>query len=238
MYKMIGKMLDAAVLGNKRVQQYINSRFNMPGYSIINNTYLDDAIYTKDGIMYSLNDQIVTIGQVDDYMFNDIRSTDIVLDIGANIGGFALPASRKARHVFAVEPIFTSALTQNINRNHINTIDVFDVGLGESETAQHVKYESGERDVSLCSLSEIVNMCGKDIDFLKCDCEGGEWVITSRDIRNIRRIEMEVHLDKKSQNHPGMESVLEDAEFYFTKTILDSNCVIYHAINLRIKDDR
>jgi hypothetical protein len=30
-------------------------------------------------------------------------------------------------------------------------------------------------------------------DFLKCDCEGGEWQIRPGDLAGIRRIEMELH---------------------------------------------
>jgi FkbM family methyltransferase len=238
MYTAIGKILDAVILPNKRMQQYINTRFNLPGYTVMNNDYLSDAIYAHDGIRYVLNDQIVTIRQVDDYDFDDIRSTDNVLDIGANIGAFTLQASMKAKHVFAVEPLFTDALKQNIAMNSITNVDVFDVGLGESDTIIDIQYESAKHAVSMCSFSEIVNMCGKNIDFLKCDCEGGEWAITPRDIRNIRRIEIEVHIFKQPKKHTGFENVLSEAGFYYTKTVIDSNCVIYHAINTRFENER
>jgi hypothetical protein len=31
-------------------------------------------------------------------------------------------------------------------------------------------------------------------DFLKCDCEGAEWLIRPRDLDRIKRIEMELHI--------------------------------------------
>lgn len=42
------------------------------------------------------------------------------------------------------------------------------------------------------TLSQIIDFCG-GCDFLKCDCEGGEWFIKEGEIKNIRRIEMEYH---------------------------------------------
>jgi len=31
-------------------------------------------------------------------------------------------------------------------------------------------------------------------DFVKCDCEGAEWLIDPADLAGVRRIEMELHL--------------------------------------------
>jgi hypothetical protein len=31
-------------------------------------------------------------------------------------------------------------------------------------------------------------------DFLKCDCEGAEWLIRPADLAGVRRIEMELHM--------------------------------------------
>jgi hypothetical protein len=31
-------------------------------------------------------------------------------------------------------------------------------------------------------------------DFLKCDCEGGEWLMNPEDLAGIRRLEMELHI--------------------------------------------
>lgn len=42
-------------------------------------------------------------------------------------------------------------------------------------------------------LRKIIEMAG-GCDFLKCDAEGAEWLIRSRDLEGIRRIEMELHI--------------------------------------------
>jgi len=42
-------------------------------------------------------------------------------------------------------------------------------------------------------LKQIISMAG-GCDFLKCDCEGAEWLIEPTDFASVRRIEMELHL--------------------------------------------
>ena len=43
------------------------------------------------------------------------------------------------------------------------------------------------------TLRQIIGMAG-GCDFLKCDCEGGEWLMRPEDLGGIRRIEMELHI--------------------------------------------
>src|SRR4030042_4522220 len=42
----------------------------------------------------------------DRYRIEELRPKDIVLDLGANIGSFSLPAAKIAKEVTAVEPLF------------------------------------------------------------------------------------------------------------------------------------
>ena len=126
--------------------------------------------------------------------FNDIQKDDIVLDIGANIGGFSLFVSRFVKHVYAVEPLWYDMMKENIKLNNIKNITVFDKALGNGLIT--VSYNK-KRTLLGSSLTELINMCGGHVDFLKCDCEGAEWIISPDELKPIRRIEMEVHnLDK------------------------------------------
>jgi len=43
----------------------------------------------------------------------------VVLDLGANVGCFTLRAAQKAKHVYAVEPLYTDELVSNIALNEI-----------------------------------------------------------------------------------------------------------------------
>jgi len=51
------------------------------------------------------------------YKFQDINKEDIVLDLGGNVGGFALFAAKWAKHVYVVEPLYDDILSHNISLN-------------------------------------------------------------------------------------------------------------------------
>ena len=133
-----------------------------------------------------------TLNQVlAEYRFHDTRPTDTVLDIGANVGGFSLFMSKNVKHIYAVEPLFTDILLKNIHNNNIKNITVIDKGIGD--TPFSCEYSGRKKYIDCISLTEILKLCGDKIDFLKCDCEGGEWHIKPHELDGIRRIEAEVH---------------------------------------------
>ena len=126
-----------------------------------------------------------------EYRFYDIHSTDMVLDIGANVGGFSLFMSKNVKHIYAVEPLFTDTLQKNINNNNIKNITVINKGLGDSPFL--CEFGDLKKRIDCISLTEILKLCDGKIDFLKCDCEGGEWNIKPHELNGIRRLEVEVH---------------------------------------------
>jgi FkbM family methyltransferase len=128
---------------------------------------------------------------VDEYFFEDIREDDIVLDIGANAGAFCIRAARKSRNVIAVEPVTTAILEKNIRLNGVS-VRVIEGALGRGGTMD-IEWDGAHAVVPTWPLGDLVGMaCG--CDFLKCDCEGGEWLIDPGDLAGIRRIEMELHV--------------------------------------------
>jgi len=128
---------------------------------------------------------------VPEYHFDDIRNVDHVLDIGANVGAFCLRAARFSRHVVAVEPVTTDILEENVALNHAGVL-VIKGALGAGEPVEIVWDECRVMSPTY-SLKKIIGMSGV-CDFLKCDCEGAEWLIQPRDLDGIRRIEMELHI--------------------------------------------
>ncbi|NOR84556.1 FkbM family methyltransferase [archaeon] len=147
----------------------------------------ENAIYNLDKYFY-LVDQAIN-----EYDYSDIREADIVLDIGACVGGFSLEVNSKVTHVYAVEPMFCDLLYANIKLNKASNVTVFECALGESNTTQHISFVDKTSDVAGKSLSEIILMCGGHVDVLKTDCEGGEWHIKPHELEGIRRIEAEIH---------------------------------------------
>jgi len=172
-----------------------------------------DYVVTKDGDKYYMSKLVDTVTQAQQsYIYDDIDKDDIVIDIGASIGGFAIAASRKAKIVYAVEPMTPDMLKKNVLLNKRKNIHILDMALGNGERRE-LKWLNESRIVNTKTLTEIKNICG-GCDFIKIDCEGCEWDIKAEELRGIRRIEMEVH--KIGFPLSMMEERLKRAGFSYT----------------------
>jgi FkbM family methyltransferase len=130
------------------------------------------------------------ITSVSEYRFDDIRPGDRVLDIGANVGGFCIRAARAGGLVTAVEPVTTQPLRENIRRNRVS-VQVIAGALGDGKP-QEISWDDCRVVSPTYPLRDLIRM-GGGCDFLKCDCEGAEWLISPGELKDIRRIEMEIH---------------------------------------------
>ena len=126
-----------------------------------------------------------------DYYFDDIQSTDIVIDIGANIGGFCIRAAKFSKYIYAIEPVTIDDLRKNIELNNAN-IKILEGALG-CGGQQIFSWNEKKVLTKTYPFQEIKEMA-RGCDFLKCDCEGGEWSIKPEDLKGVRRIEMELHI--------------------------------------------
>ena len=130
------------------------------------------------------------ITEVPEYRFNDICPDDVVVDIGANVGAFCIRAARISRNVTAVEPVTAALLKNNIRANGVS-VRVIDGALGDGKPAE-ICWDDCRVFTPTYTLRRIFEMAG-GCDFLKCDCEGAEWLIHPTDLAGVRRIEMELH---------------------------------------------
>ena len=130
------------------------------------------------------------IRSVTEYRFDDIRPGDRVLDVGANIGAFSIRAARMGARVTAVEPVTVAVLRENIRANGVS-VQVIDGALGDGKR-QEICWDGCRVVCPTFPLRDLVGMAG-GCDFLKCDCEGAEWLIRPDDLAPVRRIEMEIH---------------------------------------------
>lgn len=150
------------------------------------------VIVSADGIRFiAAPARYRQVFDVPEYRYDDIRPDDIVLDIGANVGAFALRAARLSRRVVAVEPVAYDLLAKNVRLNGAK-VRLIRGALGDGGTVE-ARWDEKTVPVPSYPLREIVRMAG-GCDFLKCDCEGAEWQIDPADLSGIRRIEMELHL--------------------------------------------
>ncbi len=141
--------------------------------------------------------------------FHSVKSGDIVVDIGASVGPFTYSIlTQNPKVAYCVEPskdLFTS-LVRNTSKFSLNTPIVY-VNKAISEAGKDVKVFSGNENVyggvdefDYISFSNFIQDYKiSHIDFLKMDCEGGEYDIFTDDniewiLDNVRYIAAEFHL--------------------------------------------
>jgi FkbM family methyltransferase len=172
-------------------QEFINRRYRSDKEIAIGKNItqfvVDDSfsVYHTPGV-FNVIDEVKAV-----YDFSDLRSTDILLDIGANVGTFSLMVHNNVKQVYAVEPLYFSELNKNIQLNKIENIHTLEYSLANEDV--EIGYTGRTKLTHGRTLTQLREMCGRHVDFLKCDCEGGEWIIKPGELKGIRRIEAEVH---------------------------------------------
>jgi FkbM family methyltransferase len=133
--------------------------------------------------------------------FFEVKENDIVVDIGASNGPFTYSIlHKKPKHVYCLEPSYVEfpILVKNtcgypvtpINKgiSNINTFEINEKVFGGDDSMEGITFSR------LCKLYNI-----KKIDFLKTDCEGGEYhIFTQENLpfikENVSHIVGEWHL--------------------------------------------
>ncbi|OFV91550.1 MAG: hypothetical protein A3G76_06975 [Acidobacteria bacterium RIFCSPLOWO2_12_FULL_65_11] len=146
----------------------------------------------------------------------EIRTGDVVIDIGAHIGLFAGYAARAAENVtvlaFEPCPANFSLLVRNLSRNALSNVRAFPSAVSASRGVEALHQssnpaghsfhfiEAGQPSVSVptVSLEGIVHQHAlRVVNLLKMDCEGAEYEILASSIPEplgcVRRITMEAH---------------------------------------------
>ncbi len=167
-----------------------------------------------------------------EYRFDRIRPDDVVLDIGAQIGAFAIPAAKIAKRVYAVEPIFHCELLESIRLNQAENIYARWEGLGESDGWLRLEYWGKSSQCVTRTLPEMLDM-STGVTVLKVDCEGCEWYINPEDLKGIRVIEAELHTFglgiKGRRKMKQWSSWLEDNGYNYELEHIDSTRSMLHA---------
>ena len=193
------------------LQTWVNHRFKNNNIVMVSRK-TTDHIVTIDGLKFHLDGIDELIDFTGEYQFNDITSDDIVLDLGANIGLFTIPAAARAKHVYAVEPLYWRELDANIvlngmqdkitvNRGALGYGNYFHPGINTfvNRTFVNLKYrDRSDHNIPTYNVKEYIEMAGGKVDFLKVDVEGAEWSIHPQDLDMVPRIEFEAHGGKNS----------------------------------------
>jgi FkbM family methyltransferase len=184
-----------------------------------------------DGCVFKFNDQVFDLQRVKaNPWFEGVRPDDSVLDIGANIGAFSIPLAKVARRVYAVEPVFDDALKDNIKLNQLDNIKILKYALGDRHGKVKIVYGNHEKQADFKTFTELKEMCGEKIDFLKCDCEGGEWSIQPEECEGIRELRFEFHIRRKHQrqDQAGLKRWCQWLDLHcYEKHISDARTVLF-----------
>ena len=113
--------------------------------------------------------------------FNKVKEGDVVMDVGSSCGPFPYKIKdRNIRKLYCVEPGITQlgALRKNIEGLDY---EIIDKAIGDSNSTTNT-YVYGDKnklaDVKSVKFNTLIKEFSiKRIDFLKTDCEGGEYSI-------------------------------------------------------------
>lgn len=141
----------------------------------------------------------------DEYYPIKTRKDDIVLDVGANIGIFALKVTKNVRRVISIEPEPQnfSMLSKNIMANNLSNVTLLNLAVSDKEEIVHFQDTGGSAEVSSTGtavnaqpLDMILDKLGNPkITILKMDIEGyeGKVLSTFSKYDSIREIVIETH---------------------------------------------
>lgn len=137
--------------------------------------------------------------------FFEVEEGDIVLDVGASVGPFTysiLP--KKPKHVFAIEPSENEFITLVKNTKGFPVTPILK-GISKTDgyvEGQHIYSENNFMEgISFKKLIELYDL--SKIDFIKTDCEGGEYDIFTEEnfnyiINNVKKVSGEWHLSNQT----------------------------------------
>lgn len=163
--------------------------------------------------------------------------SDIIVDIGANIGIFTLFVGYKSNNkIFAIEPSTSTfkILQQNMEKNNMKTVILInkaicnitnnkiklfinDMHWGENSIFPNIKTNHYEL-VETISLEKIIHDYEiPRIDILKVDCEGCEYDLffnlSHKIFALIRQITMEFHIFDQEQKLRKLITILKQNSF-------------------------
>jgi len=192
--------------------------------------FLANEYVEINGKKFRINSTIDTIiNCVREYDYSDLRLTDNVLDFGACCGAFSIFVSDKVNKIYAVEPLFSDLILENLFLNKIYNIFILPYALAQVSGMLCLRYDPRINIVPARPFDWFINNPNIKFDFLKMDIEMSEWCVTSDNLKGFRRLEIEVHNFDGKHNIADFEKLIKIAGFdYVTDSILDSPTHIIH----------
>jgi len=164
---------------------------------------------------------VENFGNKKDSLFRVLEPSDVVIDIGAHIGTFAVRSAKLAGRImcFEPDPDNFAFLLDNLRQNSLGNANALMVAVASDDgvramtpgltkaTGTITPGGRGGFQVSTVSLQTAIEMSEcEDIGLVKMDCEGAEYEILGgasiSTLRKVRRLFVELHYV------PGMARML------------------------------
>ena len=168
--------------------------------------------------------------------FFEVKENDVVVDLGASVGPFTYSILNKnPKHCYVVEPLSSHIKTLQNNLKEPN-ITIIQAAITDKKRIE-ISWDDMIENVPTLSFKELRETYKiNHIDFLKVDCEGGEYDVFSKEnvdfLKTVPKIVTEFHLWK--------DESLNNYKFrYFRDNILKnfSQFEIYSVDGTNIKWD-
>lgn len=197
-----------------------------------------------------------------DESYKGLEAGDVVFDIGANIGFFSLFAIKQgAEKVYSFEPIKSTFDYLNKNTKDVESIQVFNLGVGaETKEEEFIIYKDSSsvsinntlgiqnnydnnniqrEKVKLININDFIEENNIDkIDYIKIDCEGGEidffTTIKPDFLRNkVRKISGEIHIEIIGKNnYEKIKEIISNCNFELKEYLNQSKDLsVFYAVN-------
>ncbi len=179
------------------------------------------VLHLRDGRRYHVRPDTLDLATINEaaflnpYLANGfvrLQADAVVVDVGANIGDFAIQAARMCPEgrVLAVEPVRSAGemIARQARLNGVANIAWICAALssaeGDADAARsespYARGAAALERVRMMTLSRLMEEHGLDqIDLLKLDCEGAEWDIlpaAEEVLPRVRQICMEFHCER------------------------------------------
>lgn len=143
--------------------------------------------------------------------FFEVENNDIVLDIGSSVGPFTFSIlQKKPKHVYCFEPSLEEFMFLIKNTNHATVTCINKAISNVDGISENVNIFGRENKLNSCystTFSKFISDYNiQKIDFLKTDCEGGEYSIFTKEnidwiLKNVKKISGEWHLENEEQKN-------------------------------------
>lgn len=182
---------------------------------------IDIVLRLRDGSRYHVRGGTLDLSVVNEQAFSNpylgsgfvtLSSDSVVVDVGANIGDFAVMAARKCPggRVVAVEPLRSAGqmIEAQARLNHLKNLTWVHAVLSDQNGTSAANRPGSEYDtaegaaeqVESRTLPQLMADLQLDrIDLLKLDCEGAEWdILPSAEgvLPRVGQIAMEFHCER------------------------------------------